>query len=147
MAKLNDESIERLLRTAHEVDRLEDELVRGTSGGRGVVLRRIGWGVGVAIAAGLAIATTISLVQPATPTPTSPRAGDRVITSRTPAADRGRPEVAQLPVAPELPVSQPTDGRSGVLLAIVGHADGSLRCVNWSADPFQGRALSELRDD
>ncbi len=145
MAKLNNERIEQLLRTAHEVDRLDDELSHGPSGGHRVVLRRIGWGTGVAIAAGLAIVATISLTQRATTTPT--RAGEQASAPKTAPIDRGATEIAQRPITPESPTPETTEGRSGVLLAIVGHADGSLRCVNWSANPFQGRALSELRDD
>ncbi len=146
MRTFDDNQVESLLRAAHEVDEVERSLAAVTP--RATLSLRNRWRVagGVALLAASVALVVAGMLNWSGGT-TAPPSGSQSA-SVTP---RGAKPATQ-PVSP-LVTSQvdasasDSEANGKVLLAIVGHPDGSLRCVNWSAGVFQGRALSEIRDD
>jgi len=143
MRTLNENQVEALLVAAHEVDEVERLLAPGRAGWSG----RARW-----FAAGGAalLAASVAIVAGAMLSGARGVPGGPGTQSAGPVPTHATPAIATAVVDSNTGVEVGAEGlepNAKVLLAIVGHPDGSLRCVNWSAGVFQGRALSEIHDD
>lgn len=119
---MNHDRLEELLRSAGEVDRLEDGLLQPAHPSR---LRfPTPWGRVGTIAAGLLLAAGLVALVVSRPAPVPQLAGG-------PTPGPGIPK-------PPQPIS--------VVLAIADDGAGRLHCVRWCADVLGGRAINELHD-
>jgi len=120
---LDDDRLQRLLRDAHALERFE----RGAAAPAArPVASRVWWAAGVAAAVAV-LSAGAWLFGSRGPAP-SPR--DGVVNAGT------RPVGAA-----------PVEQVASLLLAVYQDDDGTLSCVNWSADALKGRAMSSLTAD